>query len=629
MLDELGASKPHPWVLDVLYSLLNTRYNRKKVTVATSNFEDELDASARRARAARGPHRLPAAQPPLRDVPDGPAAGRRLPQGRPGHPDPVPVLRPALPARSLALSALAAAAPGRRRACRRPKPVRPGAAPAPVEAPVPAPARARRGAGARRSHARASLYRVGLKSDLTEFSIGSAGTLWIVASGDRAELLQGPDRLPARAAPAGAAVLPGPGRRLLAGGAGAERSPSGSRRGSQRPRPGRLLGRPGALPRAPRRLSPRAPTPRRCSRRLKARGQDGFVVPGAPRAGRGGSGLDRRCGRRPARTLDLRLARRRLSGPRRTCASPSTASPYRGSLRVARESARDAERRQPRRPRGVPLRGRARRDGPEALRRDRGAEGAGRRGAHVRPRAPRAVRGRGLRHLPGPEVPGLRRLRRSRTRSRRRPSTARAGSCSPTRGSSPTRSSSRRAAASRRTSRTSSRAVPCPTSSRSSAASSRARRSRERAVRARRRRRAHRRSSGAGYVLRRLAPRKAAARAASLETAQKLGGRAAQRASPPAKLTPAAVYPSLVAAFDLTEARALQLTPRRRGLLRRAPARGPRPVRRRPAARTSSCCGSASPGDALPPAGPRADRGGVRRASLFSIALRTLGVTEG
>ncbi len=46
ILDELGASKPHPWVLDVLYSLLNTRYNRKRITVATSNFEDELDAGS-------------------------------------------------------------------------------------------------------------------------------------------------------------------------------------------------------------------------------------------------------------------------------------------------------------------------------------------------------------------------------------------------------------------------------------------------------------------------------------------------------------------------------------------------------------------------------------------------------
>jgi len=46
VLDELGASKPHAWVLDVLYSLLNARYNRKKLTIATSNFEDEIDGSS-------------------------------------------------------------------------------------------------------------------------------------------------------------------------------------------------------------------------------------------------------------------------------------------------------------------------------------------------------------------------------------------------------------------------------------------------------------------------------------------------------------------------------------------------------------------------------------------------------
>jgi DNA replication protein DnaC len=46
VLDELGASKPHPWVLDVLYNLLNTRYNRKRITIATSNFEDEPDPAS-------------------------------------------------------------------------------------------------------------------------------------------------------------------------------------------------------------------------------------------------------------------------------------------------------------------------------------------------------------------------------------------------------------------------------------------------------------------------------------------------------------------------------------------------------------------------------------------------------
>ncbi len=46
VLDELGASKPHPWVQDVLYNLLNTRYNKKCVTIATSNFEDEPDSAS-------------------------------------------------------------------------------------------------------------------------------------------------------------------------------------------------------------------------------------------------------------------------------------------------------------------------------------------------------------------------------------------------------------------------------------------------------------------------------------------------------------------------------------------------------------------------------------------------------
>jgi DNA replication protein DnaC len=46
VLDELGASKPHAWVLDILYNLLNTRYNRKRITIATSNFEDEPDAAS-------------------------------------------------------------------------------------------------------------------------------------------------------------------------------------------------------------------------------------------------------------------------------------------------------------------------------------------------------------------------------------------------------------------------------------------------------------------------------------------------------------------------------------------------------------------------------------------------------
>jgi len=40
VLDELGARRPTPWVQDVLYGLINTRYNRQRITIVTSNFGD-------------------------------------------------------------------------------------------------------------------------------------------------------------------------------------------------------------------------------------------------------------------------------------------------------------------------------------------------------------------------------------------------------------------------------------------------------------------------------------------------------------------------------------------------------------------------------------------------------------
>jgi DNA replication protein DnaC len=46
VLDEIGATPPHPWVQDVLYDLLNTRYNRKKITIVTTNYSDDPDAAA-------------------------------------------------------------------------------------------------------------------------------------------------------------------------------------------------------------------------------------------------------------------------------------------------------------------------------------------------------------------------------------------------------------------------------------------------------------------------------------------------------------------------------------------------------------------------------------------------------
>ena len=62
-----------------------------------------------------------------------------------------------------------------------------------------------------------------------------------------------------------------------------------------------------------------------------------------------------------------------------------------------------------------------------------------------------------------------------------------------------------------------------------------------------------------GYVLRRHAGSGQAPRAAALETAQGWAG-VPRRGSPPARLTPAAVYPSLVAAFGLSEPAALHVT---------------------------------------------------------------------
>jgi len=65
VLDELGAVKPTEWVWDTVSHILNTRYNDKRTTIITSNFEDQapsrdlpedrrLSASKRdAARAAR------------------------------------------------------------------------------------------------------------------------------------------------------------------------------------------------------------------------------------------------------------------------------------------------------------------------------------------------------------------------------------------------------------------------------------------------------------------------------------------------------------------------------------------------------------------------------------------------
>src|SRR5262249_9760830 len=41
VLDELGANKPTAWVQDTIAYIINERYNRKKVTLFTSNFSEQ------------------------------------------------------------------------------------------------------------------------------------------------------------------------------------------------------------------------------------------------------------------------------------------------------------------------------------------------------------------------------------------------------------------------------------------------------------------------------------------------------------------------------------------------------------------------------------------------------------
>jgi DNA replication protein DnaC len=57
VLDELGAAKPSDWVWDTVAHILNTRYNDKRTTIITTNYQDLPSAGAepegRAARASR------------------------------------------------------------------------------------------------------------------------------------------------------------------------------------------------------------------------------------------------------------------------------------------------------------------------------------------------------------------------------------------------------------------------------------------------------------------------------------------------------------------------------------------------------------------------------------------------
>jgi DNA replication protein DnaC len=45
VLDDIGASKPSAWVLDMIGLVLNARYNERRVTILTTNYFDEKPAT--------------------------------------------------------------------------------------------------------------------------------------------------------------------------------------------------------------------------------------------------------------------------------------------------------------------------------------------------------------------------------------------------------------------------------------------------------------------------------------------------------------------------------------------------------------------------------------------------------
>jgi DNA replication protein DnaC len=54
VLDDLGASKPSAWVLDIIGLVLNARYNEKRVTILTTNYFDEADGQPEAVKAPDG-----------------------------------------------------------------------------------------------------------------------------------------------------------------------------------------------------------------------------------------------------------------------------------------------------------------------------------------------------------------------------------------------------------------------------------------------------------------------------------------------------------------------------------------------------------------------------------------------
>jgi len=129
-----------------------------------------------------------------------------------------------------------------------------------------------------------------------------------------------------------------------------------------------------------------------------------------------------------------------------------------------------------------------------------------------------------------------------------------------------------------------------------------------------------------GYVLGRHAPKKKASRAATLAVAQEWAGVASGGATPRV-LAPFAVYPSIVSAFDLTDARLLHLLPRDESYYSEPPSASGKLARSAREAYDFLLRFRFGAGETLPPPErnlTEEEYGGL----LFSAVLRLLGATE-
>jgi DNA replication protein DnaC len=67
VLDDLGASKPSAWVLDMIGLVLNARYNEKSVTILTTNYVDETPGNSEPAPRLPGGQRVAIKEDTLAD----------------------------------------------------------------------------------------------------------------------------------------------------------------------------------------------------------------------------------------------------------------------------------------------------------------------------------------------------------------------------------------------------------------------------------------------------------------------------------------------------------------------------------------------------------------------------------